>query len=88
MLFHSKIAKTFMPDGTSIVDALARTTHMAFSAHQDDIEMMAAHPILECIHQEGLWFTGIVVTDGRGSPRTGIYKEFSDEEMSALRMQE
>ena len=35
---------------------------------------MAAQPILECFQQEDKWFTGVVVTDGRGSPRDSLYK--------------
>ena len=71
-----------------MVTALARTTHMAISAHQDDIEMMAAQPVLECFHQKGLWFTGVVMTDGRGSPRAGKYQNYSDDEMHSARMEE
>ena len=73
-----------MPTGS----ALARTTHMAISAHQDDIEIMAAAPILECFQQEAKWFTGVVVTDGRGSPRDDLYKNYSDEEMHLVRRKE
>ena len=36
---------------------------------------MAAEPILECFQQKDKWFTGVVVTDGRGSPRDGLYKD-------------
>ena len=68
--------------------ALSRTTHLCFSAHQDDIEIMAAQPILECFQQKDKWFTGVVVTDGRGSPRDGIYKNYNDEEMRLVRFKE
>ena len=88
MCFHLNTAEIYVPDNLPVEDALARTTHITVAAHQDDIEMMAAQPILECFHQEELWFTGVVVTDGSGSPRTGKYKDFSDEEMCALRTQE
>lgn len=85
---NSGKAKIFIPDRSPLESALARTTHIAIAAHQDDIEMMAAHPILECYRKKELWFTGIVMTDGRGSPRAGKYKDFTDEEMGALRTQE
>ena len=68
--------------------ALARTTHLCISAHQDDIEIMAASPILECFQQKDKWFTGVVVTDGRGSPRDGLYKNYNDEEMRLVRFKE
>ena len=61
---------------------------MAISAHQDDIEIMAAGPILECFQQPDQWFTGVVVTDGRGSPRDGLYEHYSDEEMRLVRFKE
>ena len=61
---------------------------MAVSAHQDDIEIMAAGPILECFQQSDRWFTGVVVTDGRGAPRNGLYEHYSDEEMRTVRLKE
>ena len=88
MKFNSDSAEIFVPDGLSSEAALARTTHMAISAHQDDIEIMAAGPIVECFQKTDRWFTGVVVTDGRGSPRDGLYANFSDEEMHAVRFKE
>jgi LmbE family N-acetylglucosaminyl deacetylase len=88
MKFHLESAQIFVPDGLPTVTALARTTHMAISAHQDDIEIMAAGPLLECFQQEERWFTGVVVTDGRGSPRSGLYERYSDEEMRQVRIKE
>lgn len=88
MKFHRDTAEIFIPDGEPIEAALARTTHLCIAAHQDDIEIMAAQPILECFQQKDRWFTGVVVTDGRGSPRNGIYEEYSDEEMRAVRFKE
>ncbi|HTX92401.1 MAG TPA: PIG-L family deacetylase [Anaerolineales bacterium] len=88
MKFHSPTAEIFVPDGIQIEEALARTTHMAIAAHQDDIEIMAAGPILECFQSLDHWFTGVVVTDGRGSPRDDVYKDFTDEQMHAVRFKE
>ena len=88
MKFHSPTAEIFVPDGIQIEEALARTTHMAIAAHQDDIEIMAAGPILECFQSLDQWFTGVVVTDGRGSPRDDVYKDFTDEQMHAVRFKE
>ena len=73
MKFHLPTAEIFIPDGLQVEEALARTTHLCISAHQDDIEIMAAGPILDCFQQNDLWFTGVVVTDGRGSPRDDLY---------------
>jgi LmbE family N-acetylglucosaminyl deacetylase len=86
--FHIPTAEIFVPDGLPIEQALSRTTHMCIAAHQDDIEIMAAGPILDCFQQEEFWFTGVVVTDGRGSPRDDLYKDYTDEEMRLVRFKE
>jgi len=88
MKFHLPTAEIFIPDGLPLEQALARTTHMCIAAHQDDIEIMAAGPILDCFQQKQLWFTGVVVTDGRGSPRDDLYKDYNDEEMRLVRFKE
>jgi LmbE family N-acetylglucosaminyl deacetylase len=85
---HMPTAEIFIPDGLPIELALSRTTHMAIAAHQDDIEIMAAEPILACFQQEEKWFTGVIVSDGRGSPRDGIYANYSDEDMRNVRFKE
>ena len=85
MQLHLDTSEIFIPDGLAVEAALARTTHMAISAHQDDIEIMAAAPILECYQQTDRWFTGVVVSDGRGSPRDGLYKDYDDETMRLVR---
>jgi LmbE family N-acetylglucosaminyl deacetylase len=88
MKFHQPSAELFVPDGAPLPGALSRTTHLAVSAHADDLEIMAAAPILECFQQEDKWFAGVVVTDGRGSPRSGPYERYTDEEMWAVRRKE
>jgi len=88
MKFHLDTAEIFIPDGILEEEALARTTHLCLAAHQDDIEIMAAGPIMECFQRDDKWFTGIVVTDGRGSPRNGIYEKYTDEEMRLVRFKE
>jgi LmbE family N-acetylglucosaminyl deacetylase len=81
-------ADVFVPDESSLTEALARTTHLAVGAHQDDIEFMALHGILSCFGRSDLWFSGITVTHGGGSPRSGPYEQFSDEEMRRVRAAE
>jgi LmbE family N-acetylglucosaminyl deacetylase len=88
MNFHLETAEMFVPDGLAVDRALQRTNHMAISAHQDDIEIMAAQPILECFQKSDRWFTGVVVTDGRGAPRNGLYEHYTDEEMRLVRFKE
>jgi LmbE family N-acetylglucosaminyl deacetylase len=88
MQFHLNSAEIFVPDGLPEQEALSRTSHLAIGAHQDDLEIMAPAPILECFQQADRWFTGVVVTDGRGSPRAGLYQEYSDEQMRLVRLKE
>jgi LmbE family N-acetylglucosaminyl deacetylase len=88
MQFHKPTADFFVPDGTAPDAALARTTHICIAAHQDDIEIMAYHGIAECFGVPDKWFTGVVVTNGAGSPRTGIYGQYTDDEMQKVRLLE
>ncbi len=88
MNFHLNTSEIFVPDSQPVDAALARTTHLCISAHQDDIEIMAAQPILECFQQKDKWFTGVVVTDGRGSPRNSLYETYTDDEMREVRFKE
>jgi LmbE family N-acetylglucosaminyl deacetylase len=78
----------FVPDGIAMDDALARTTHLAIGAHQDDLEFMALHGILECFGRADRWFTGVTMTDGSGSARSGPYADYSNEDMSETRVAE
>ena len=78
----------YIPDGTEEKAAICRTTHLAISAHQDDIEFMAYAPIAECFGSKDKWFGAIVVTDGAGSPRSGLYADYTDEQMKAVRVVE
>jgi LmbE family N-acetylglucosaminyl deacetylase len=88
MEFNQPTADTFVPDELPLEQALARTTHLAISAHQDDIEIMAAEPIISCYQQTDKWFTGVVMTDGRGSPRDALYANYTDDEMRLVRFKE
>ena len=81
-------AEVFVPDGLAADAALARTTHLAVGAHQDDLEVMAWEGIGACFQREDRWFCGVVATNGAGSPRDGLYRDYSDEQMRAVRMKE
>ncbi len=88
MKLHNEGAEIFIPDGLPPEEALKRTTHLAVSAHQDDIEIMAYDGILRCFGSRDSWFGGIIVTNGAGSPRDDIYGDFTDEQMRAIRKTE
>jgi LmbE family N-acetylglucosaminyl deacetylase len=88
MILSHPAADIFVPDRRPLAAALARTTHLCIAAHQDDIEIMAYHGVAACFARRDLWFTGVVVTDGSGSPRAGRFARFSDEKMKATRRAE
>ena len=83
-------AELFVPDFTPLCPckALKRTTHLAISAHQDDLEIMAYDGILKCFGRADAWFTGVVVTNGAGSPRDDLYADYDDERMQLVRRDE
>jgi LmbE family N-acetylglucosaminyl deacetylase len=85
MQFSKQTAEIYVPDGADAAAALARTTHMAVAAHQDDIEIMALEGILACFGLTDKWFLGVVATDGSGSPRDGLYAKYTDAEMRGVR---
>jgi LmbE family N-acetylglucosaminyl deacetylase len=88
MKFSRTEADVYVPDGASPDAALGRTTHLCVAAHADDIEIMAQAAISECYGSAVRRFTGVVVTDGAGSPRAGPYAGRTDAEMIALRREE
>jgi LmbE family N-acetylglucosaminyl deacetylase len=86
--FGQAAAEVFVPDGSPVHAALARTTHLGIGAHQDDLEFMAFHGIAECFGQTDRWFGGVICTDGAGSARSGKYAALADAEMAELRQSE
>jgi LmbE family N-acetylglucosaminyl deacetylase len=78
----------FIPDGTAVESALSRSTHLGIGAHQDDLEIGMVHGVLDCFGKQDFWFTGITCTDGAGSARSGVYSDYSDDEMKGVREQE
>jgi len=87
MLIRENV-EIFIPDGETIEEGLMRTTHLGIGAHPDDLEIMAIDGILKCFQNQKMWFSGVVVTDGSGSPKEGIYLDYSNEEMIAIRRNE
>jgi len=82
-------ADIYVPSGEDPSAALDRVTHLCIAAHQDDIEILAYDAICDCLDDpQNKAFAGVVVTDGGGSPRTGSYAQFTDEQMKNIRRQE
>jgi LmbE family N-acetylglucosaminyl deacetylase len=88
MKLHNSSAQIFVPDGKPVAEAIQRITHLGIGAHQDDLEFMAFHGILECFANDQKWFGGVTCTNGAGSSRTGAYEKFTDGQMMALRCTE
>jgi LmbE family N-acetylglucosaminyl deacetylase len=88
MKLQLETAEIYGPDGKPLAEALARTTHLAVSAHQDDLEIMAVDGVLRCFRQDDRWLTGVVVTNGAGSPRDDLYRDYTDEAMRKVRQHE
>ena len=85
MDLHNPNSEIYVPDGSPVDVALLRTTHLSIGAHQDDLEIMAFHGILECFGKGDRYFTGVTVTNGAGSPRDDLYAHYTDEQMQAVR---
>lgn len=84
----NKNAAVYVPEGKDADAVMADTTVLGVSAHQDDLEIMAYSGIADCYGKRDEWFTGVVVTDGAGSPRSGIYAGYTNDEMMTVREKE
>jgi hypothetical protein len=54
--FHQSGDEVFVPNETPLPEALERTTELFFAAYQDDIEIMAAAPMMLIHHWQKLLF--------------------------------
>ncbi len=88
MKFSRPKADLYVPDNAPPPEAVRRTTHLGIGAHQDDLEFMALHGILECYGRRDRWFGGVTCTDGAGSARSGPFAHYTDEQMMAVRVEE
>jgi LmbE family N-acetylglucosaminyl deacetylase len=81
-------AEIYVPEYLPREASLSQVTHLAIGAHQDDIEIMAFDGVLKCWNQADKGFAAVVVTDGAGSPRDGVYANYTDLEMRQVRRRE
>jgi LmbE family N-acetylglucosaminyl deacetylase len=88
MKLRNSTADVFIPDHAPKAAALSRITHLGIGAHQDDLEFMAFHGILECFGLENKWFGGVTCTNGSGSARSGPYTACTDAHLMTIRRQE
>ncbi|HKM79649.1 MAG TPA: PIG-L family deacetylase [Candidatus Acidoferrum sp.] len=85
MKLNGPKAEIWVPDGASEAEALKRVTHLGIAAHQDDVEIMSVEGILKGFGSSKDWFMAVIVTNGAGSPRDGLYGNYTDEEMQVVR---
>lgn len=86
MNFFDFKLEIFVPDGGEPLSSLSKTTDLCIAAHPDDIEIMAYGPIVACFDSPYRFFSGCVMSDGAGSPRSGHYKNYTDKEMMDTRV--
>lgn len=75
----------YIPNNEQPTHACARTTDLCIGAHQDDVELMAFCAIAACHESSERWFGAAVLTDGASSPRSGAYKDTTNDEMVGIR---
>ncbi|MCX6935832.1 MAG: PIG-L family deacetylase, partial [Verrucomicrobia bacterium] len=88
MKFSQPNAHLYAPRGQDPLAGLASTTHLGIGAHADDLEILAFPGIASCHAHPQDHFSGVVVTDGAGAPRTGPFAKTTDSELIALRRKE
>lgn len=88
MNFSQPQANFYAPQAQDASKALASTTHMGIGAHADDLEILAFPGISACYGHAKNRFSGVVVTDGAGSPRTRPFASMSNAEMIPQRQKE
>jgi LmbE family N-acetylglucosaminyl deacetylase len=88
MNLRNLTADIYIPDALPEAEALQRITHLGIGAHQDDLEFMAFHGIVDCFSREDKCFGGVTCTNGSGSARTGAYATYTDAQMMSVRREE
>lgn len=88
MKFSQPSADFYAPQSQDPIANLATTTHLGIGAHADDLEILAFPGIAACHTHPTDRFSGVVVTDGAGAPRTGPFAHTTNAELIPLRRQE
>lgn len=81
-------AEIYVPDGVEGSAALSRVKTLVVGAHQDDVEFMGFPLILEAYGTGEPSFGAIVMSNGAGSPRSGVYADCTDADMQTIRRKE
>lgn len=65
-----------------------KVKYLCICAHQDDCEIMAVDGILKGYYSKKYSFALVVTSDGAGSARSGAFKDYTDEMMKLVRIEE
>ena len=65
-----------------------KVKYLCICAHQDDAEIMAIDGILKGYYSKKYSFALVVTSDGAGSARSGVFKDYTDEMMKKVRIDE
>ncbi len=82
--FNSSNAEVYIPVNAKP----GKCAYLAVAAHQDDVEIMAADGIFKAFDSADKSFCAVIVTDGAGSAREGIYADYTDDMMKRVRASE
>jgi len=88
MKFFQPSADLYAPSGKDPLAGLSSTTHLGIGAHADDLEILAFPGIAACFQHPKNRFSGVVVTDGAGAPRSGPFARTLDAELIQIRRAE
>ncbi len=88
MNFSQPSADFFAPTGADPLSALSSTTHLGIGAHADDLEILAFPGIATCFQHPKNRFSGVVVTNGAGAPRSGPFAKTTDAQLIEIRKKE
>ncbi len=81
-------AEIYVPDGAETSVAMSRVKTVVVAAHQDDVEFMGFPLILEAYGTGEPSFGAVVMSNGAGSPRSGVYANCTDADMQTIRRKE
>ena len=82
------MAPVYIPDGTEEEESDSPHDASGDLGASGRHRVHCIRAIAECFGKQDKWFGGVVVTDGRGSPRSGLYADYTDEEMKSVRITE
>ena len=88
LVFSQLGAELYIPDGAPEAEAMSRVSHLIVCSHQDDVEFMGFPLIKDAYGRDVPRLAAVVMTNGAGSPRSGIYATCTDEAMQDIRHRE